>query len=266
MRQALTIEHNFGCSDSMQMQWSRLSIFLSLFAFVMAWIALSFAKADTSVLPQPWQVWDTFIREWRSGEMWLHTAATLVRVSAAFVISMIVGTVLGYWLGRFPKLNEWANTWVVIFLNIPALVIIVLCYLWIGLNETAAITAVCINKTAMVLVMIREGTQTLSKPIDEMSRVFGMSSWRKLRYVVAPQLAPFFFASARNGLAVIWKIVLVVEFLGRNNGIGFQIHLYFQLFDTATVMAYAFSFVAVMLAIEYLLLKPLEAISTKWKS
>lgn len=46
-------------------------------------------------------------------------------------------------------------------MNIPADVAIVLCYLWIGLNETAAITAVALNKTAMVAVSIREGVQAL---------------------------------------------------------------------------------------------------------
>ena len=49
----------------------------------------------------------------------------------------------------------------VVLLNIPADVAIVLCYLWIGLNETAAITAVALNKTAMVAVSIREGVQAL---------------------------------------------------------------------------------------------------------
>lgn len=250
----------------MQMTLSRLPILLSLLAFGATWILLSYAKGDTSVLPQPWQVWHSFAYEWSTGEMGVHIWATLVRVAVAFFISMGAGTVLGYWLGRSPTVNLWANTWVVIFLNIPALVVIVLCYLWIGLNEVAAITAVCINKTAMVLVMIREGTQTLSKPLDEMSKVFGMSRWRSLRYVVIPQLAPYFFASARTGLAVIWKIVLVVELLGRNNGIGFQIHMYFSLFDTATVMAYAFSFVGIMLVIEFVVLKPLETVANKWKS
>ncbi len=249
----------------MQVVEKRIPIFASILAFIGVWIGLSFAKADVTVLPQPWHVWTAFQEEVRSGEMAIHVWATLRRVLLAFFISMCAGTVLGYWLGRSDRANAWANTWVVIFLNIPALVIIVLCYLWIGLNETAAITAVCINKTAMVLVMVREGTQTLSKPLDEMARVFAISPWRRLRYVVLPQLAPYFFASARNGLSVIWKIVLVVEFLGRSNGIGFQIHLYFQLFDTAIVMAYAFCFVAIMLVIEYAALKPLESIANTWR-
>ena len=59
--------------------------------------------------------------------------------------------------------------------------------------------------------------------------------------------------------------MLVVEFLGRSNGVGFQIHLYFQLFETGYVMAYALSFVAVMLALEYGLIQPWERSANRWR-
>jgi NitT/TauT family transport system permease protein len=72
-------------------------------------------------------------------------------------------------------------------------------------------------------------------------------------------------ASARNGLAVIWKIVLIVEFLGRGSGVGFQIHLYFQLFEVGHVLAYALAFTAVMLAVEYALLRPMDLRSRRWR-
>ncbi len=69
-----------------------------------------------------------------------------------------------------------------------------------------------------------------------------------------------------SGVSLIWKIVLVVEFLGRSDGIGFKIHLYFQLFDVGMVLAYALSFVVVMLAIETLLLRPWETRATRWRN
>jgi NitT/TauT family transport system permease protein len=64
---------------------------------------------------------------------------------------------------------------------------------------------------------------------------------------------------------LIWKIVLVVEFLGRSDGIGFKLHLYFQLFDVGMVLAYALSFVVVMLLIEASILRPWEARATRWR-
>ena len=81
-----------------------------------------------------------------------------------------------------------------------------------------------------------------------------------------PQLAPHIAAAARAGIALIWKIVLVVEFLGRSSGIGFKIHLYFQLFDVTMVLVYALAFVVVMLAIEALMLQPLETRARAWRT
>ena len=52
--------------------------------------------------------------------------------------------------------------------------------------------------------------------------------------------------------------MLVVEFLGRPDGVGFMIHMRFQLFDVAMALAYAISFVLVMLAVEPLILQPWE--------
>ena len=237
----------------------------SLAALVGLWIGAAALTADATVLPQPWQVLAVFHDELVNGPMAGHLWSTLRRVALAFAIAMVAGTVLGYLLGRSARLDRWLNPWVVVFLNVPALVVIVLAYLWIGLNEVAAIVAVSVNKTAMVLVNMREGTRMLSRPLADMAQVFAMPRGRVLRHVVLPQLAPYLAASARNGLSVIWKIVLVVEFLGRPNGIGFQIHLYFQLFDTAHVLAYALSFVAVMVVIEYALLRPLDRRAGRWQ-
>ena len=72
-------------------------------------------------------------------------------------------------------------------------------------------------------------------------------------------------ASARTGLALIWKIILVVEMLGRSDGMGYQIHLFFQLFDIASIMAYTVSFIVIIQLIETALLKPLDKKTQRWK-
>lgn len=237
----------------------------SLAAFVLFWAALAVLRADPRILPGPWLVAQEIGAEAASGALAQHVGATLARVAVAFALAMAMGSALGLLLGRSPRLDRWADPWVVIFLNLPALVVIVLCYLWIGLNEVAAIAAVTLNKTAMVLVTVREGARTLDRGVDEMARVYRMGPVARLAHVVLPQLAPFMAAAARNGLAVIWKIVLVVEFLGRSDGVGFMIHLRFQLFDIAGVLAYAVAFVAVMLVIDYGAIQPWERRAARWR-
>ena len=72
-------------------------------------------------------------------------------------------------------------------------------------------------------------------------------------------------AATRGGLALIWKIVLVVELLGRSDGIGFQLHMAFQVFDVASILAYSLAFIAVVQLIELALLQPLERRASAWR-
>ncbi|MCG6902480.1 MAG: ABC transporter permease [Rhodobacter sp.] len=222
-------------------------------------------SGDPQVLPMPHSLLRPLWVETSSGELPYHLLRTLIRVLWAFVLAMTLGLALGLVMGLSDRVNDWLDPWLVVFLNLPALVLIVLCYLWIGLNETAAIAAVTLNKIPNVTTIIREGARALNPDLKAMAQVYRMRWPAYLRHVVFPQLAPFIAGAARSGIAVIWKIVLVVEFLGRSNGVGFQIHLYFQLFDVVHVLIYALSFIAVMLAVEWILLQPAERRVRRWR-
>lgn len=244
----------------------RLAPVFSILGLLLLWVVAALLTDDAQILPAPWDLLPLYAQEIASGELFKHLGATLVRVLWAFALAMTLGTLIGLSMGRSPRLNQWLDPWLVIFLNLPALVLIVLCYLWIGLTEAAAIIAVTLNKVPNVATVLREGGRALDPQLDAMAQVYRMGRIARFHHVVLPQLAPFIAAAARSGVAVIWKIVLVVEFLGRSSGIGFQIHLYFQLFDVAMVLVYALSFIAVMLLVEWVLLQPWERHATRWRT
>ncbi|PZQ80453.1 MAG: ABC transporter permease [Ancylobacter novellus] len=236
----------------------------SLLALVLVWYVAARLIASP-LLPGPMAVLAAMGRAAEGGALQRNIAITLARVAASFFIAMAVGSAVGIVLGRSPRLNELFGPWVVVLLNLPALVIIILCYVWFGLTEAAAITAVSINKIPNVAVTMREGAAALSRDLDEMARVYRLGRWKTLRHVTLPQLVPFFAASARSGLALTWKIVLVVELLGRSNGVGFELQTAFQMFDVALVLAYALAFTAVVQAIEIGIMQPWERWAGGWR-
>jgi NitT/TauT family transport system permease protein len=237
---------------------------ISLFALIALWqIAAHFG--NPRLLPGPSAVFATMRSEAASGALFAALGATIARVVAAFVLAMAAGSAIGYAMGRNALVDRAADPWIIVLLNLPALVIIVLAYIWVGLNEVAAIAAVALNKLPNAVVTIREGVRALDAGLDEMARVFRFSPLMRLRHVVAPQLAPFFAAATRTGLSLVWKIVLVVELLGRPNGVGFEINIAFQLFDVALLLAYALPFTAIMLIIETLLVQPFERHVSRWR-
>lgn len=237
---------------------------LSLLLFVAIW-AFAAAMADSPALPTPKGVMDAFMEGVRTGELPYHLGVTLARLSVSFVLAMTLGSAIGLLLGRHEGCNRFFDSWLLIFLNIPALVTIILCYVWFGLAESAAITAVVLNKLPNVIVTLREGTRNLDRDLLEMAQSYRFGRIKTLLHVVLPQLFPFFMGAARTGLALIWKIILVVELLGRSNGMGYQLHLYFQMFDVAGILAYTMAFIIVMQFIEVIFMKPLDRRAVRWK-
>lgn len=237
---------------------------LSLLAFLALWQGLA-VYLNSSVLPAPETVAHVFWRETLSGQLPYHLGVTLLRLVSSFAVAMLLGCAIGIVLGRHKKLDAFFDNWLVIFLNIPALVTIILCYVWFGLIESAAILAVVINKLPNVVVTIREGTRALDQDLLEMARCYHFSRHKTLAHVIWPQLHPFVMSATRSGLALIWKIILVVELLGRSDGMGYQLHLFFQLFDVAGILAYTIAFVAIIQLIELMVLKPLDRKSQRWR-
>jgi NitT/TauT family transport system permease protein len=242
--------------------WNRL---LSAVALLALWQGAALTLDDPALLPSPLATLQAGYAELMRGELLFHVAITLARVAVAFALAMLIGSAIGIALGRSQTLDQIFNGWLVIGLNLPALVTMVLCYMWFGLTEAAAILAVTINKVPTVAAIVREGTKALDRSLFEMTQVFNVKPTRVLTRVILPQLAPSLMAAARAGLALTWKIVLVVELLGRPNGVGFQIRSFFNFFDIASILAYSLAFIAAVIAIDTFLLQPIDRRLGRWR-
>ncbi len=221
--------------------------------------------AAAPMLPGPVAVASALDRLMMSGRLPLDLAITLLRVAASFAVAMAAGSAIGILMGHSRRVDAFLDLWLVLGLNIPALVIIYLCYLWGGLTEAAAVIAVALNKVPNTATLLREGARAVDRELLQVADVLQLSTGRRLRYVYLPQLYPYFMGATRSGLSLIWKIVLVAEFVGRSNGVGFRLNLYFQFFDITNILAYSASFITVVLVVESTAIRPLERRLTRWR-
>ncbi len=238
---------------------------LSLLALLAAWEAAA-RLAGSRTFPAASHVAAALWRETLTGALPLNLGLTLWRIAAAFILSMLLGSALGIAMGRRPRLDRALDAWLTGLLNLPALVMTVLIFVWFGLSEASAIAAVTLNKLPTTAVTLREGARALDPALMEVAQIFRVPRGLVLRHVVLPQLAPYLFAAARSGLALIWKVVLVVELLGRSDGVGFQIEVYFQVFDVTGILAYTLAFILVVQALEWGVLQPLERRALGWRT
>lgn len=242
----------------------RIAPVVSIALMILLWWSGSILVGER-LLPSPPTVFGIIGAEAEAGELFAHTGVTLWRVIASFTISMVVGITIGLLMGGIRAVNSALDPWLLFFLNIPALIIIILAYIWMGLTEIAAILAVAVNKVPNVVVTIREGVRAMDHKLQQMAAIFHFGRWKKLRHIVLPELGPYIAVATRSGIALIWKIVLVVELLGRSNGVGFQLYLYFQLFDVAAIIAWGLTFIIIMQAVELFFIQPFERRVNRWR-
>ncbi len=238
--------------------------FSFIFLFILWELLSNFSNPTT--FPSLLVIVKTLYSEILDGELIFHLGITLYRVFVSFFRAMILGTFIGMLMGNYKKFDTFFDGWNILFLNIPALVLIILSYIWFGLTEVAAIIAVSLNKIPNVIVTIREGAKSIDKSLLQVAFVYKVSKIKNFFIFYIPQLFPYIIAAARGGIALIWKIVLVVELLGRSNGVGFKIHEFFQFFDIKSILAYTIAFVIVMIGLELLCFKPLDNYSRRWRT
>nr|NMG32484.1 ABC transporter permease [Aromatoleum evansii] len=99
---------------------------VSLAAFLVLW-QLAAALFASSTLPPPATVFARIAAETASLALPTHLAITLARVAVAFGLAMAIGAAIGIAMGRWRRLDALLDGWLVLGLNIPALVTIILC-------------------------------------------------------------------------------------------------------------------------------------------
>lgn len=232
---------------------------------LLVWHALSMAVAHR-LFPTPLAVVGEMWTLASEGRLLLDLGKTLLRACAAFAIAMVLGTVLGIALGRHRWADRLFSAWLLVGLNLPAIIVAIVLYIWLGLTELALISAVVINKVPLVITTVREGVRNFSTDYDELARALRLGLLLRIRLIFFPQLLPFLLAAARTGLSLIWKIVLVFEVLGSDGGVGYRVSLFFQFFDITGILAYSAAFILVVVAIEYVALRPLEKRLLRWRT
>jgi NitT/TauT family transport system permease protein len=238
--------------------------FLSLVAAVAVWGLLSLTLPP-EIFPGPLETTRALWGEMAGGRVGTDVVMTLLRVGAGLVLALLLGVPVGILMGMSRRAETVLDVWVVVGLTVPSLCYAIVAFMWFGLNEGAAILAIAVTAAPSITINIWEGVKNIDTKLVAMARVFEASRPAIVRRVLVPQILPYVMASARFGLGIIWKITVLVELIGRPNGVGFKLFYWYQLADMRQVLAWTLLFTIIMLAIELLILKPIERYLFSWR-
>jgi NitT/TauT family transport system permease protein len=236
----------------------------SLLGAIALWWLVSLAM-PANLLPNPLVATVTLAKDFAEGDVLPHLAITLLRVAGGLALAMAIGVPVGILMGINQRTEKILDLWVMIGLTVPSLCYAIICFILVGLNETATVIAIGLTAAPSIAINLWEGVKTIDFKLVEMARIFEAGRARTLRRVLLPQVLPYVMASIRMGLGIVWKIAVLVELLGRPNGVGFKLFYWYQLADMAQVLAWTLLFTVVMLAIELGILQTLERRLFGWR-
>ena len=202
----------------------------------------------------------------QSGQAFYHLYKTLLRVGFGLLLTMLLGITAGTVMGLSRKGEVFLDAWVMVGLTVPAIVYSIICLLWFGLNDLAAIIAIGAAAFPAVGISIWQGIKGMDVQLVSMGQAFHLSQSAIIRKIIFPQLVPHILAAMRYALGICWKICTTVELIGMSSGVGYMLNYWFGLFSMSQVFAWTLLFLLVMFAIEYLLFKPIESRLTRWRT
>lgn len=105
-----------------------------------AWIcATHFGNIPTSILPKISMVWQAFLEMLQSGQLWNDLSVTLSRVLKGYLLSAVLGTVLGSLMGMSKTVLHLLQPTVTVIRQIPIIAWIPLIILWCGIGELSKV-------------------------------------------------------------------------------------------------------------------------------
>jgi NitT/TauT family transport system permease protein len=236
----------------------------SIFTMIAIWWLMTFFFPP-SLIPLPSETFAEVLSIMGSGQFLSEMGATLRRVGVGFGIAMLIAIPLGILMGSVKTFESLFESPVILGLTMPGLVWAVMAIMFFGLSEASAYAAVAITIMPMLAISLWQGTKSIDKDLLDMSTAFHAGVWSKIVDVILPQLISHILAALRYGLGLAWKVVVVVEMFGFSNGVGYQVVRGFNIFSMKQVLAWAITFLVVMIIIEFGIIGGVESRVTRWR-
>ncbi len=190
---------------------------------------------------------------------------TFWELSAAFLLSVVIGLALGLAVGlhRFSYLS--LRPIILLLYAIPQVTILPLFILYFGIGPAGKIAYGVSHGIFPILVNVIAGVQNL-KPIHLSSaRSMGANRWQIFRWVILPHMIPSLFTGMRLGMTAVLLGVLLAELYVSSAGIGYFTRRFTESFDPTKL----FGLVALVAAMAIVLnetVRRAELRFGKWRS
>jgi ABC-type nitrate/sulfonate/bicarbonate transport system permease component len=208
--------------------------------FVLFW-SLFAQLAHSSYIPTPVGVAKAIAQLVVNGDfegysLWKHAWASFVRVLSGFSLALVMGVLLGLFMGLFPILYDTTKVIIEPVRFIPPLAWIpVAIVLMRGFSRYVFI--IWLGAFFPIFISVLASIPSVDPILKDVIKVYGGTRFDIIRKNIFPSVMPEILSGAKIGLGVSWMCIVAAEMIGGENvGLGRLILKYADLLRTNEIV------------------------------
>lgn len=195
-----------------------------LVVFLCLWeIAADSGRIDAFIFSCPSRLIRTCLSMCRDGSLFLHTGITLAETLISFLLVLVIGTLAAVllWLSR--QFSEIMEPYLVVLNSLPKSALAPLLIVWLGANMRTIITAGISVAIFGTIISLYTSFREVDPDMQKLIRTLGGGRLDILRCVILPANIPVFFSTSKINIGLALVGVIIGEFIGARQGLGYLI-------------------------------------------
>jgi NitT/TauT family transport system permease protein len=216
---------------------------LTMAVFVIGWHLTAVFIVDKSIfLATPVETWNAFADLVEEGTLWSDLKVSANEFFRGFIGGLALGLALGMALGVSRRFKDYVDPLINGMYATPLIALAPLFILWFGIGQQKTVVLVFLLVVLPIAINTDVGIRATDPHLLDTARSFGATKRQLFTMVRLPTSISFVVAGIRMGIARGLIGVVVGEFFGSQEGLGYRILISSQYFDNATLLACVLSF------------------------
>lgn len=191
---------------------------------LVAWeLSASAGLIDERFFPAPSQIGATGLDMASDGTLLADLTVTVRVLAIGLIAGFVVGAIAGLLLGLSRIARAALEPLLSALYTIPKLAVLPLLLLLFGVGELPKVILVALGVFFISWISVLEAILDLPSAYREAAAAFGVTGWRRMRHVTLPAVLPQVLVGLRISVGNAVLIVVGVEFVSGDEGIGYRI-------------------------------------------
>lgn len=205
----------------MQTVFKRILFFLALLGI---WQGAVFLKIwPESMIPSPYSVFHALYAGFKDMTLVYDILASFRHLLIGLVISILIGTGLGFLLAKSKSADETLGTMILALQSVPSIVWVPLAIIWFGFGELSIIFVVIIGGTFVMTLNVRTGVKNVEPLFIDAAKTMGSKGMDLFLHIVIPASVPHAVTGIRLAWAFSWRALMAAELLSTGPGLGYTL-------------------------------------------